>query len=64
MNFVDWVRNDAASLLVQSLVHCLWEGIVLVAIAGVVGYDGRLRPGKSIHPLSAGAANRVEPRTG
>jgi len=51
MNFVDWVRNDAASLLVQSLVHCLWEGIVLVAIAGVIAIAMRRRSSQAKYVL-------------
>ena len=51
MNFVDWIQNDAAFLLVQSLVHCLWEGIVLVAIAGVVAIVIRRRSSQAKYVL-------------
>jgi len=43
MNYANWIQNDAAILLVQSLVHCLWQGIALVAIAGVVAISVRNR---------------------
>lgn len=43
MNYADWVQNDAAILLVRSLVHCLWQGIVLVAMAGIVALVVRNR---------------------
>ena len=43
MNYFDWLQNDAPFLLVQSLVHCLWEGMVLLAIASVVAFVIRRR---------------------